>query len=145
VTITQLGYVIGLALLVPLGDLFERRRLIVTIMLAVACAQAVAAAAPSFTVFAAALGLACIGSVVAQVVVPLSSSLAAPHERGQVVGTVMSGLLIGILLARTASGVIAGLFGWRIAERVGSRRRPHSSSCSPAGGWSQPARALRSR
>jgi len=114
VTITQLGYVIGLALLVPLGDLFERRRLIVTIMLAVACAQAVAAAAPSFTVFAAALGLACIGSVVAQVVVPLSSSLAAPHERGQVVGTVMSGLLIGILLARTASGVIAGLFGWRV-------------------------------
>ncbi|HEY8625030.1 MAG TPA: MFS transporter [Solirubrobacteraceae bacterium] len=113
-TITQLGYVIGLALLVPLGDLFERRRLIVTIMLAVACAQAVAAAAPSFTVFAAALGLACIGSVVAQVVVPLSSSLAAPHERGQVVGTVMSGLLIGILLARTASGVIAGLFGWRV-------------------------------
>jgi predicted MFS family arabinose efflux permease len=114
VTVTQLGYVIGLALLVPLGDLLERRRLIVTMLLVVTCAQAVAAAAPGFTVFAVALGIASIASVVAQVIVPLSSSVAAPDERGQVVGTVMSGLLIGILLARTASGVIAGVFGWRV-------------------------------
>jgi predicted MFS family arabinose efflux permease len=113
VTIAQLGYVIGLALLVPLGDLLERRRLIVTMLLVVTCAQAVAAAAPSFAVFGAALGIACLASVVAQVIVPMSSSIAAEHERGQVVGAVMSGLLIGILLARTASGVIAGVFGWR--------------------------------
>jgi predicted MFS family arabinose efflux permease len=114
VTIAQLGYVVGLALLVPLGDLLERRRLIVTMLLVVSGAQAVAAAAPSFAVFGAALGIASVAAVVAQVVVPLSSSIAAEHERGQVVGTVMSGLLIGILLARTASGVIAGLFGWRV-------------------------------
>jgi predicted MFS family arabinose efflux permease len=113
VTIAQLGYVIGLALLVPLGDLLERRRLIVAMLLVVTCAQAVAAAAPSFAVFGAALGVASLTSVVAQVIVPMSSSIAAEHERGQVVGAVMSGLLIGILLARTASGVIAGIFGWR--------------------------------
>ena len=53
-------------------------------------------------------------SVVAQVIVPLASTLAAPHQRGQVVGTVMSGLLIGILMARTLSGVIAALGGWRL-------------------------------
>jgi predicted MFS family arabinose efflux permease len=114
VTIAQLGYVIGLALLVPLGDLLERRRLISTMLVVVTAAMAVAAAAPSFPVLAAALGIACLTSVVAQVIVPMSSSLASEHERGQVVGTVMSGLLIGILLARTVSGVIAGIFGWRV-------------------------------
>lgn len=114
VTIAQVGYVIGLVLLVPLGDLLERRRLIVTMLLVVTCAQAIAAAAPSFALFAAALGIASLASVLAQVIVPMSSSIAAEHERGQVVGAVMSGLLIGILIARTASGVIAGVFGWRV-------------------------------
>jgi predicted MFS family arabinose efflux permease len=113
VTIAQVGYVVGLVLLVPLGDLLERRRLIVAMLLVVSCAQALAAAAPSFAVFAVALAIACLTSVVAQVIVPMSSSIAAEHERGQIVGAVMSGLLIGILLARTASGLIAGVFGWR--------------------------------
>ncbi len=113
VTVTQLGYVLGLALLVPLGDLLERRRLITLTLLVAAAAQAVAAVAPAFGVFAAALGVVGVSSTVAQIIVPMSSSLAAEHERGQVVGTVMSGLLIGILVARTVSGVIAGLVGWR--------------------------------
>jgi predicted MFS family arabinose efflux permease len=113
ITVTQIGFVVGLALLVPLGDLLERRRLISTTLCVTAVAQAAATAAPSFAVFATAAALASITAVVAQVIVPMSSSLAAEHERGQVVGSVMSGLLIGILLARTASGLIAGLLGWR--------------------------------
>ena len=72
-----------------------------------------AAGAPNFGVFALALGVVGVSSAVAQIIVPMASSLAADHERGRVVGTVMSGLLIGILTARTASGILAGLLGWR--------------------------------
>ncbi|MGZ4266538.1 MAG: MFS transporter [Solirubrobacteraceae bacterium] len=113
VTASQIGYAIGLAFLVPLGDLLERRRLIVAILLVCALGQAVAAGAPAFGVFALAVGVVGVSSAVAQIIVPMSSSLAADHERGRVVGTVMSGLLIGILAARTASGILAGLLGWR--------------------------------
>jgi predicted MFS family arabinose efflux permease len=114
ITVTQIGYVAGLAFLVPLGDLLERRRLITTTLLVTAVAQAVAAGSPGFAVFAIAITAVGVTSVVAQVIVPMSSLLAAEHERGSVVGTVMSGLLVGILLARTLSGVVAGLLGWRV-------------------------------
>ena len=113
VTATQIGYAAGLLLLVPLGDLHERRRLL-AIMLAVTSVGLVAASlAPSLAVLA--IALACVGltSVVAQILVPFAATLAAEHERGRVVGTVMSGLLIGILLARTASGLVAAAVGWR--------------------------------
>ena len=114
ITISQLGYVVGLALLVPLGDLRERRGLISATMLVTAAALVLAAVRPAFAVLGAALAVVGVTSVVAQIVVPMSSSLAAEHERGSVVGTVMSGLLIGILLARTVSGLIAAAFGWRV-------------------------------
>ena len=113
VTVTQVGYVVGLAFLVPVGDLRERRTLISGTLIITAIALAVAAAAPTFVVFAVALAAIGVTSVVAQIIVPMSSSLSAEHERGQVVGTVMSGLLIGILIARTVSGLIAAAFGWR--------------------------------
>jgi predicted MFS family arabinose efflux permease len=113
ITISQLGYVLGLALLLPLGDLHERRGLISTTLLLTAAGMAVAAVAPSFAVFGAAIAVVGVTSVVAQVVVAMSSSLSADEERGRVVGTVMSGLLIGILLARTVSGLIAAALGWR--------------------------------
>jgi len=118
VTVTQAGYVIGLALLVPLGDLLDRRRLITTTMLFTAAAQVLAAAAPTFGLFAVAMLIVGITACMAQVIVPMASSLAAEHERGSVVGTVMSGLLIGILLARTVSGLIAGALGWRVVFAV---------------------------
>lgn len=118
VTASQIGYVLGLALLVPVGDLVERRRLIATLLLAAALAAAGCAAAPAFPVLAAALVVLGLLSTVAQIVVPLSSSLAGPEERGQVVGTVMSGLLIGILSARTLSGLVAELGGWRLVFGV---------------------------
>jgi predicted MFS family arabinose efflux permease len=113
ITVTQIGYVLGLAFLAPLGDLRERRRLICTTLLVTGIGLAVAAVAPGFAVFAAALAVVGITSVVAQVIVPMSASLAEDSERGRVVGTVMSGLLVGILLARTASGLIAAALGWR--------------------------------
>ena len=112
-TVSQVGYVLGLAFVVPLGDLRERRALISGTMLVSAAGLALAAAAPSFVVFGAALAIVGVTSCVAQVIVPMSSSLAAEHERGRVVGMVMSGLLVGILFARTASGLIASAFGWR--------------------------------
>lgn len=113
VTITQLGYVTGLALLVPLGDLRERRGLISGLLVVTALALAGAGAAPGVGVFAIAIAVVGITSVVAQIIVPLSSLLASEHERGAVVGTVMSGLLIGILTARTISGLVAAAVGWR--------------------------------
>jgi len=113
VTVTQIGYVFGLTLLVPLGDLVDRRKLIVALLLVAAAAEALAAAAPAFAAFAAAIGVAGVCASVAQMIVPMASSLAGDHERGRVVGKVMSGLLIGILVARTVSGLLAGAFGFR--------------------------------
>jgi predicted MFS family arabinose efflux permease len=113
VTVAQVGYVLGLAFLVPLGDLVERRNLITSSMLLSAVFQGVACIAPGISVFAGAMLLVGLTTFVAQVIVPMSAHLAADHERGQVVGTVMSGLLIGILVSRTLSGIIAQLFGWR--------------------------------
>lgn len=114
VTASQVGYATGLALLVPVGDLLERRRLITRIMVLTALALAATAASPTLTLLAIALGVVGLTSMVAQILVPLASALAGDHERGRVVGHVMSGLLIGILAARTASGVIAQLGGWRV-------------------------------
>jgi predicted MFS family arabinose efflux permease len=113
VTVSQAGYVVGLALLVPLGDLLERRRLIGATLAIAAAALGLAATAPGFAVFAIAVGLLGVTAVVAQIIVAMSSSLADGPERGRVVGTVMSGLLIGILVARTISGLLAELLGWR--------------------------------
>jgi predicted MFS family arabinose efflux permease len=112
-TISQIGFVLGLALLVPLGDLRERRGLISQTMLVTSAALAVTALAPGVAVFAAAIAVVGFTSVMAQVIVPMSSSLSLEHERGRVVGTVMSGLLIGILTARTVSGLLTAALGWR--------------------------------
>ena len=114
VTASQIGYATALALLVPLGDVLERRRL-VTVLLAISALLLLgAAAAPNLGVLLAAVAVVAVTSAVAQIVVPMAASLAADDERGSVVGTVMSGLLVGILLARTAAGLVAGLGGWRL-------------------------------
>jgi predicted MFS family arabinose efflux permease len=114
VTASQIGYGLGLALLVPLGDLLERRRLTMQLLAGCAVALAVTAAAPSFPVLAAALLMVGITSAVAQVLVPMAASLAAEDERGRVVGTVMSGLFVGIIVARIFSGLLAEIGGWRL-------------------------------
>jgi predicted MFS family arabinose efflux permease len=118
VTITQIGYAFGLLALVPLGDLVENRRLIVTILSATVVALACAALAPNFASFLVASLAIGITSVVAQVLVPLAANLAPAESRGRVVGQVMSGLIAGILLARAFAGGIAEVAGWRAVYGV---------------------------
>jgi predicted MFS family arabinose efflux permease len=113
VTVSQLGYVAGLALVVPLGDLVERRRLLTLVTALTAGGLALIAAAPSLALLFPAVALVGITSVAAQIFVPLSADLAEPDQRGKAVGTVMAGLLVGILLARTLAGLVAALAGWR--------------------------------
>ena len=113
VTVTQLGYAAGLVLIAPLGDLLENRRLIAVVLCGTVLALVAAALAPSFGAFiAASLGIG-VTSVAAQILVPFAAHLAPAERRGRVVGQVMSGLLMGILLARAAAGVISGALGWR--------------------------------
>jgi predicted MFS family arabinose efflux permease len=113
VTVAQVFYAVGLVLIVPLGDLVDRRRLIARLLAICTVGLGLAAAAPSFALLASAMAVVAVTSVVVQILVPFASTLAAEDERGQVVGTVMSGLLTGILLARTISGLLAGAAGWR--------------------------------
>jgi predicted MFS family arabinose efflux permease len=140
VTATQLGYALGLGLLLPLGDLVENRALASRTLVLTATALAVAALAPDFGLFlvvSVLVGTTSVvaqilvpfaahlappaqrgkivgaGSVAAQILVPMAASLASVERRGQVVGTVMSGLLLGILLARTLASLAAAAWGWR--------------------------------
>lgn len=113
VTVAQLSYAAGLILLVPLGDLFERRRLIVVMSLLSASGLVLSALSHQFVWLLVGTALTGLFSVVAQVLVPFAATLARPEERGQVVGTVMSGLLLGILLARTVAGALSSLGDWR--------------------------------
>jgi predicted MFS family arabinose efflux permease len=113
VTMTQIGYALGLVFVLPLGDLLENRRLLTRTLVATAAALVLAGSAPTFGVFLAVSLLVGVTSVVAQIVVPLAAHLAPPAERGKFVGQVMSGLLLGILLARTVSSLVADVFGWR--------------------------------
>lgn len=113
VTVSQIGYVAGLALLVPLGDLVERRRLLTRVCLLTGVGLAVVAAAPGLPVLFPAVALVGVTSVAAQIFVPLAADLARPEQRGKALGTVMAGLLLGVLLARTLAGLIAEVAGWR--------------------------------
>jgi predicted MFS family arabinose efflux permease len=112
--LTQIGYAVGILVFVPLGDLIERRKLIVVMMGATALALALAALSPNLLWLIGASFAIGVTAIAAQVMVPLAAQLAEPQERGKVVGMVMSGLLIGILLARTVSGVVGANLGWRV-------------------------------
>jgi predicted MFS family arabinose efflux permease len=118
VTLAQIGYAVGLVFLLPLGDLVERRALSVVLSVATGVALLGMAWSPSPGVLLGAAALVGTCSVLAQVLVPFSASLAPEGERGRVVGMVMSGLLIGILLARTVAGAIAGAGGFRLVYLV---------------------------
>ncbi len=111
--LTQVGFATGLLLFVPLGDRLERRSFILVMLGAVVVALIGVAAAPSFRLLAAASLVVGVTSITPQLLVPFAAHLAEPSERGRVVGIVMSGLLIGILAARTVSGVVGEYLGWR--------------------------------
>jgi len=109
----QLGYALGLVLLVPLSDLLENRRLVVRTLAACAAVLAIAMLAHDGLIFLAALFLAGASSSVIQMLVPMAASMASESRRGRAVGNVMSGLMLGILLSRPLASVIAGSIGWR--------------------------------
>ncbi|MBT2547648.1 MFS transporter [Arthrobacter sp. ISL-65] len=113
VTVTQIGYALGIFLIVPLGDVLNRRKMIPLVLGLSALALICAAAAPTFSLLLAALGGVGLTTVSAQLLTPLASELAAPDQRGRVLGTIASGALIGVLLSRTISGAIAEFVGWR--------------------------------
>jgi predicted MFS family arabinose efflux permease len=113
VAAAQVGYGLGLVLLVPLGDLVSRRALVVTQLLLSGAALVVVGTATSTVVLL--VGMVAVGllAVVTQVLVAFAASLAAPDERGRVVGIITSGVVIGIVLARTLGGVLTDLVSWR--------------------------------
>jgi predicted MFS family arabinose efflux permease len=112
-TLTQLGYALGLLLLAPLGDRFDRRNIILLKAAILCAALLLTGFAPGLGVLLVASLLVGLFATVAQDIVPAAATLAPAHERGKVVGTVMTGLLMGILLSRVVSGFVAENFGWR--------------------------------
>jgi predicted MFS family arabinose efflux permease len=114
ITLTQVGYVIGMLFLVPLGDRLEKRSLITTLLTVTTVALVAAGLATGFPMLLAASLISGSTSVVAQILVPFAASLAPDHARGRIVGRVMSGLLTGILLSRAVSSLVSELAGWRV-------------------------------
>lgn len=113
-TATQLGCALALLLLVPLGDLFDRKRLAMAQLLALALTLlALAAATSPALLLLGMLGAGLLGTAMTQGLISYAASLAAPQERGQVVGTVQAGVMLGLLLARVLSGAVADVAGWR--------------------------------
>lgn len=113
VTLTQIGYVAGLLFIVPLSDLIENRRLVVATLGIVVCTLAAAAFIHSGSLFLIAAMFIGLGSVAAQILVPYAAHLATEERRGQAVGNVMSGLLLGIMLARPIASFVTDLWGWQ--------------------------------
>ncbi|PEU01751.1 MFS transporter [Bacillus cereus] len=113
ITVTQIFYGVGLLLLVPLGDLLNQRRLIVGQMLLSTTALVIVGTASSSMVLFASMALVGLLAVVTQTLVAFAATIASPTERGRVVGIVTSGIVIGILLARTFAGILTDVAGWR--------------------------------
>ena len=112
VTLTQIGYGLGLLFIVPLGDILENRRLVLTLIGACAVSLAATALVRDASLFLAAAAAIGFTSVTVQILVPWSAHLATEANRGRVVGNVMSGLIIGIMMARPVSSFVASLWGW---------------------------------
>ncbi|MDT3428934.1 putative MFS family arabinose efflux permease [Paenibacillus forsythiae] len=113
ITTTQICYALGLLLLVPLGDLMNRRRLVVGMMLVSVSGLVTVSTAPNSAILLVGMGVVGLFAVVVQVLVAFAATLASPSDRGRAIGLVTSGVVIGILLARTAAGILSDIGGWR--------------------------------
>jgi predicted MFS family arabinose efflux permease len=112
-TLTQIGYALGILFLIPLGDRFDRRTIILLKSVLLTLSLLLCGFAPG--IHGVLLTSLLIGATatLAQDIVPASAALSPAAQRGKTVGTVMTGLLVGILLSRVVSGVVAEYFGWR--------------------------------
>lgn len=117
VTTAQVSYAIGLLLLVPLGDMMERRSLVVGLMVLAALGQFISGFAGNIAMLAAGTIMAGLFSVCAQILVPMAATLSDPQRSGRAVGLVMSGMLTGILAARSIAGLLSALGGWTLVYR----------------------------
>lgn len=114
VTLTQLGYGVGLLLLVPLGDLIENRKLVMSCLCVLIVALLMASSAVTGHVFMMAMAVVGLSAVAVQILVPIAAHLAPANQQGRIVGLVMSGLLMGIMLARPIASLMTDIFGWRV-------------------------------
>ena len=117
-TLTQAGYALGILLLIPLGDRFDRRAIILLKSLFLTLALLLCSIVPSIHGLLFASLVTGIAATMAQDIVPATAALAPESQRGKTVGTVMSGILIGILLSRVVSGFVAEYFGWRVMYQL---------------------------
>ncbi len=117
--LTQIGYALGLLLFVPLGDMTERKSVILRMLVVVAAALLVAGWSPNYAVLLVSMFIIGLTTIVPQLIVPYAAQLAQPAQQGKVIGDVMSGLLIGILLSRTFSGIVGDAVGWRVVYFIG--------------------------
>jgi predicted MFS family arabinose efflux permease len=115
---TQVGYAFGLLFFVPLGDVLERRALMMRMYAAVAVALLLVALAPNLTLLIAGSALIGLLASVTHIVLPIAPDLVDHASRGRAIGIVMTGLLLGILLARTFAGWVANIHGWRYVFAV---------------------------
>lgn len=111
--LTQIGYAIGMIFILPLGDIKEKRTLIVIMLLCSIISLMSMFFSPNIYILIISSFAVGFTSIIPQLIIPLTAQLANPQQRGQTIGTIMSGLLIGILLSRTVSGILGSYFGWR--------------------------------
>jgi predicted MFS family arabinose efflux permease len=114
VTATQVGYAVGILMIVPLGDLRDRRRLVTVMMTLSALALLVCGLAPGVVTLTVALAALGVTTVSGQILIPLAGDLSDDASRGRTVGVVVSGVITGILVSRTLSGLLADWLGWRL-------------------------------
>ncbi|MEY8000292.1 MFS transporter [Clostridium sp. Mt-5] len=119
-TLTQIGYGMGMFFIIPLGDILERKNMILKLLLASMASLMLFTFSRSLSWFVGSSFLVGFTTVVPQLVIPFAVELSSPNERGEVLGTVLSGLLVGILLARTVSGFLGAFLGWRSVYYIAS-------------------------